>query len=128
MTFSRIFTAASVAFGLALAAPPSVALAQEAGAEAQVELTDQKVDAFALAALDVARIQEKYRPDYAAAKTDADKRALVEKVNDEMRQAVKAIDGISVEEYIEIGRAASQNEDLSKRIIARIQELGVEAQ
>lgn len=128
MIFSRTFTAVAAAVGLALAGPASVALAQEGKAQAQAELSAQKVEAFALAAFEVAQIQQKYRPEYQAAQTDAEKRALVEKVNEEMRLAVKATDGISVEEYIAIGRTASQDEDLSKKITARIQALMAEAQ
>jgi len=48
--------------------------------------------------------------------SDADKQALRQKINDEIIVAVDAVDGISIEEYVEIARAAREDDALRQRI------------
>lgn len=125
----RFRTAAAVAAAAAIAAAPigAPALAQsqggepipEAEAEAGQAFTEQKLEAYVTAALEVSAIVEEMRPDMEAAQSSGEA-AEVEEVRTQLSQrlatAVEGVEGITVDEYQRITRAARGDEDLLNRI------------
>jgi|GEM_PF-5077243 len=123
----RFRTAAAVAAAAAIAAAPigAPALAQSQGgepipeSEAGQAFTEQKLEAYVTAALEVSAIVEEMRPDMEAAQSSGEA-AEVEEVRTQLSQrlatAVEGVEGITVDEYQRITRAARGDEDLLNRI------------
>lgn len=123
----RFSTAAALAAALAVAAAPigAPALAQDAGsgteapAEAGQTFSEQKLESYVTAAMEVSAIVEEMRPDMEAAQTSGET-AQVEDVRTELSErlttAVEGVEGITVDEYQRITRAARGDEDLLNRI------------
>lgn len=103
---------------LAQAAPGTVQLAQSSeGSEAQ--FSDAKLEAFAMAALQVSKLVQQYGPKIKQAQ-DAGNQQEAQKMANEVRSkaetAIKQTDGISVQEYTQINRAAQQDKQLQQRV------------
>ena len=130
MTRLRTATTAAAAVSLALA-PLAPALAQETANDdqtqqetqmEQAQITDDKLESFLDAAIEVQTLTESYTPRVQAAESEAEQKALVEEANAQIRGAVEEVDGITIEEYIEIGEAAQSDPGLAQRITAKAQE------
>jgi len=122
-TFAGIGTALAVAF-----TPMAPALAQEAEpapapapAPAETQVSDEMLDSFVMAALNVSEIVDEYRTRIDAADTDSARQGLAEEAQAAMIAAVEQTDGITIEEYVTIGEAASADADLNERIVGRMQ-------
>ena len=124
---SRLATAAIAA--LAVAGP---AIAQDANNKSttrqdetmqeQMVLTEEKLESFVDAALDVQGVTESFAPRAEAVESDADRQALAEEANTAIRGAIEETPGITIEEYVAIGQAAQQNPELAQRITMMAQE------
>jgi hypothetical protein len=100
----------TVALALALAAPGPV------WAQAQPEFNDQQLESFVLAAIAVDEVIREWNPRIQAAENDAQAAQLRQQANSELMDVITQMDGITVEQYQEIGRAAQADPDLAARI------------
>ena len=119
MRFSKTLATATATAALALAtALPAVA--QDA------EYSDEQIEAFAEAALDVAEIRDAYAADLAAVESEEEQQALVDEGNEAMIGAIEESPNITLDEYLEIGEAAAENPKLGEQIAAMINEMSDE--
>ncbi len=95
---------------------------QEDTMQEQLTLTEDKLESFVDAALDVQGVTEDFAPRAEAAENDAERQALAEEANTAIRGAIEETPGITIEEYVAIGQAAQQNPDLAQRITMMAQE------
>jgi hypothetical protein len=116
---TRLATMTVAAF--AAVAVPLAAGAQES-APLERPFSEEKIEAFVGAALDVVQLRDSYSQRIQQAESDAERERLVQEGNAEIRSAVESAEGISLAEYSQIGRAASEDEELNARIVARIEE------
>ena len=128
MTASRLFTA--VAFGAALALAPvgmTAVMAQESAPSeppaTSSEVPDPLVESFALAAIEVAAIQESYGARFEAAEDESEREAIASEAQGEMVMAVEETEGITVQQYLMISEAAQLDADLNERIMLKLREL-----
>lgn len=124
MAFTRLPAAALTAVTLALggaALAPAPAEAQSQGAEAQ-SFSEAQLEAFAIAAIEVRTIRERYVPQIQQAGSEEDKQQLAQQAQQEMQGAVEGTSGITIADYNAIIQAASQDQQLAQRISAIIQE------
>ena len=119
MRFSKTLATATATAALALAtALPAVA--QDA------EYSDEQIEAFAEAALDVAEIRDAYAADLAAVESEEEQQALVDEGNEAMIGAIEESPNIPLDDYLEIGEAAAENPELGEQIAAMINEMSDE--
>jgi hypothetical protein len=88
------------------ATPPSAAAAS---------ISDQELKTFAVAALEVRKINDNYRPRYQSADTPAAKQQVQKEATDKMAAAV-AQKGLTVDKYNQIVRVAQADPDVAKQI------------
>jgi hypothetical protein len=98
---------------IALAAVLALTGVRLASAE---EYSDAKLQSFASAVIAVNAVVEKWRPQVEGATSDAERQQMAEQANQEMRAAVEGVDGMSVEEYQAIARAAQGDAQLMARL------------
>lgn len=116
--------ATTTAVALALtAAPMTMIAAPAAHAQATEEFTGEKIDAFAVALLEVSKVREKYNAVLQRAQDEEQQRAIIEQGNAEILGAIENTDGVSVDEYRAIATAAQEDPDLNERIMARVETL-----
>jgi Domain of unknown function (DUF4168) len=124
MPMKTSLAAAAAALALGTALP---AFAQETQAPAQSDgagaaatesaaYSDDKLQAFAEAAVEVGGIQQDATVQLQDAQDEAAQSAVVEQANADMVAVIEATDGISVPEYMEIAEAAQVDETLRSRI------------
>lgn len=116
----RHSAAALAALGLVLGAAaygPATA-GQPAGVQlAQAETySDEKLQSFAMAALDVQQIRQQYTAQIQEAESEEQRQQLAEEAREEMVSAVESAPDITIEEYNEIIEASGENPDLTQRI------------
>lgn len=104
----KVLTAAALA--LALAASGS------AWAQAQTEFSDQQLESFVVAALAVDELIREWNPRIQAAENDEQAAQLREEANAALLETITETEGMTVEEYQEIGRAAQADPELAARI------------
>lgn len=85
-------------------------------AQAQPEFNDQQLESFVVAAIGVDEVIREWNPRIQAAEDDAQAAQLREQANAELMEVITQTDGITVEQYQEIGRAAQADPDLAARI------------
>ena len=100
----------SAALALTLAASGPV------WAQAQPEFSDQQLESFVVAAIAVEEVIREWNPRIQAAQDDAHAAQLREQANAELMEVITQADGITLEQYQEIGRAAQADPDLATRI------------
>lgn len=126
MTMSKTFTMAATTCGLALApliaAAPVLAQDTDAATQAETQYSDEMLSAFVVAALDVADLRQTYQARLEAAPTPEEQQAIVDEANNEILGVVESAEGITVEEYIEIGQIAAADPALNARIIDLMQD------
>jgi Domain of unknown function (DUF4168) len=104
----KVLSAAALA--LALAASGS------AWAQAQTEFSDQQLESFVVAALAVDELIREWNPRIQAAENDAQAAQLREEANAALLETIANTDGITIEQYQEIGQAAQGDPQLAARI------------
>lgn len=85
-------------------------------AQAQPEFSDQQLESYVVAALAVDRIIRQWNPRIWALENDAQAAELRERANAESIEVITRTDGITVEQYQAIGRAARADPELAARI------------
>lgn len=111
--------AAIAALGLVLgaAAVTPASADQPAGMQlAQASYGDEKLQAFASAAVQIRQIREDYTAQIQQAESEEQRQQLAQDANAEMVGAVESAPGISVEEYNAIIEASAEDQELTKRI------------
>ena len=104
----KVLTAAALAFALAASG--------SAWAQAQTEFSDQQLESFVVAALAVDELIREWNPRIQAAENDEQAAQFREEANAALLESITETDGITVEEYQEIGRAAQADPELAARI------------
>ncbi|MFD2342899.1 DUF4168 domain-containing protein [Sinorhizobium terangae] len=84
-------------------------------------VSDQKIEAFAVAYLQVDKVRQEYSAKIEATPDQAAKEKLKNEASQQMVQAVEASQGISVEEYTSILTAAQNDPALAKKVQEKIQ-------
>lgn len=112
--------AALLGFGAVPAAAQSGSQsgAQSSGAPAITaeEIGEEKLAAFVTAAQRVQDVVAEFRPEFEAASTEEEQARVSEAINDGIVAALDATPGITTQEYVQIARAARQDEALMGRI------------
>lgn len=126
MPRTTIIASTTTAIALALATAPLAAItAQPATAQATAEYSGEDLDAFAAALMEVTTVREKYNPMLQSAESEEQQEAIVEEANAEMTAAIEGTDGMTLDSYLEIAQAASEDEALNQRIVDRLQSEGM---
>jgi Domain of unknown function (DUF4168) len=110
----KVLLTAVLAFALATSGP--------VWAQAEPQFSDQQLESFVIAALAVDQLIREWNPRIQAAEDDAEAAQLRDQATGELAAAIARTDGITVEQYQEIGRAAQADPDLKARIDAIYQE------
>lgn len=114
MTYSSPLKAAAAALALGLAATT--------GAQAQETYSDAKLEAFVTAALQVSDMRDELQAELEAAETEEARQQVVADANADIQSLIESSEGITVEEYTEIGQALGSNEELDARVGALVDE------
>ncbi|WP_039844135.1 DUF4168 domain-containing protein [Rhizobium gallicum] len=96
--------------------------AQPEGKGAAAAVSDQKIEAFAVAYLQVDQVRQEYSAKIGATQDTAAKQQLQTEASKQMVQAVEASPGISLDEYNSILTAAQNDPALVKRVQEKLQE------
>jgi len=94
----------------------ATAAAGSAWAQAQAEFTDEQLESFVVAAVAVQELIREWNPRIEGAENAEQAAELREQANTELVEAVNGTDGITLEQYQEIGEAAQSDPDLASRI------------
>jgi hypothetical protein len=101
-----------LAAGLALALTAS----GSAWAQAQTEYSDQQLESFVVAALAIDEVIREWNPRIQAAENEEQATQLREQANAALLETISKTDGITIDDYQEIGQAAQSNPELAARI------------
>ncbi|OWO95933.1 hypothetical protein B5E41_04480 [Rhizobium esperanzae] len=93
---------------------------QSGGTAAPAAVSDQKLEAFAVAYVQVDKVRQEYSAKIDATKDEAAKQKLQEEAKKQMVDTVKASNAISVEEYSSILTAAQSDPALAKKVLDKI--------
>ncbi|NKK76216.1 DUF4168 domain-containing protein [Rhizobium leguminosarum] len=93
---------------------------QPGGNGAAAPVSDQKIEAFAVAYLQVDKVRQEYSAKIGATKDEAAKQQLQEEAKKQMVDTVQASPDISVEEYSSILTAAQSDPALAKKVLEKI--------
>jgi len=125
MTIRHMPVAALTAAALSLIVINSPAFAQGA-AEPQgtqpmqgtvpAAISDQKIEAFAVAYLQVDKVRQDYAAKIGAEKDAVNKQKLQNEANQQMINAVEKSPGMSLDEYKTVITAAQTNPDVAKKV------------
>lgn len=126
-TFAAALTAMAMSFGAPLAAQDQSTAQDDTMVEpAQIaaeDVTDKQVDAFVTALVAIEDIRAQYLPKLQAEEDEAAREKLAVEANEAALQAVTDVEGLSTAEYLGIGKAASENQELTARISEQMQEV-----
>ncbi len=87
---------------------------------AAAPVSDQKIEAFAVAYLQVDKVRKEYSAKIGATKDEASKQKLQEEAKKQIVDTVEASKDISVEEYSSILTAAQSDPALAKKVLEKI--------
>jgi Domain of unknown function (DUF4168) len=104
----KTLSAAVLALALAASGP--------AWAQTQTEFTDQQLESFVVAALAVEELIRQWNPRIQGAENAEQAAQLREQASTELVDTINRTEGITVEEYQQIGQAAQGDPDLAARI------------
>src|SRR5690606_16839578 len=99
MTFRMLAAAAAASLILASGMGGSALAQQTVQAAPGLDLSEEKLERFAVAYVQVVRIGDSYRGQIEAAETEAARAAFQQEAEQAMVAAVDDMDGLSVEEY-----------------------------
>ncbi|MBX4906068.1 MULTISPECIES: DUF4168 domain-containing protein [Rhizobium] len=92
----------------------------QGGTGAAAPVSDQKLEAFAVAYVQVDKVRQEYSAKIDATKDQAAKQKLQEEAKKQMVDTVQASNDISVEEYSSILTAAQSDPALAKKVLDKI--------
>jgi len=98
--------------GGARAAASGPALAQEA----QTEFSDQQLESFVVAAIAVDEVIREWNPRIQAAENEEQAAQLREEANAALLETIAQTEGMTVEQYQEIGQALQNDPELANRV------------
>ncbi|MGH6895444.1 MAG: DUF4168 domain-containing protein [Geminicoccaceae bacterium] len=101
-------SAAVLALALAASGP--------AWAQAQAEFTDQQLESFVVAAVAVDQLIRQWNPRIQGAENEEHAAQLREQANAELVETITRTEGMTIEQYQEIGQAAQSDPALAARI------------
>ncbi|MCV9961316.1 DUF4168 domain-containing protein [Pararhizobium sp. BT-229] len=125
MTIRHMPVAALTAAALSLIVINSPAFAQQAAepqatqpmqGTAPATISDQKIEAFAVAYLQVDKVRQDYAAKIGAEKDAVNKQKLQNEANQQMINAVEKSPDMSLDEYKTIITAAQTNPDVAKKV------------
>ncbi|MFS8147694.1 hypothetical protein ATY78_13720 [Rhizobium sp. R635] len=93
---------------------------QGGGSGAAAPVSDQKLEAFAVAYVQVDKVRQEYSAKIDATKDQAAKQKLQDEAKKQMVETVQASNDISVEEYSSILTAAQSDPALAKKVLEKI--------
>ncbi|OWV75540.1 hypothetical protein ATY77_30890 [Rhizobium sp. R634] len=93
---------------------------QGGGSGAAAPVSDKKLEAFAVAYVQVDKVRQEYSAKIDATKDQAAKQKLQEEAKKEMVDTVQASKDISVEEYSSILTAAQSDPALAKKVLEKV--------
>jgi hypothetical protein len=85
-------------------------------AQAQTEFSDAKLESFVVAAIAVDQKIREWNPRIQAAQTEQEAAELREQASNDVLKTIDGTEGMSVEEYQQIGQAAQADPELATRI------------
>ena len=94
----------------------------DAAPEMAADFSDTQLEHFVDATMKMQEVRSDYIPQIEAAESDADKAELAQQAQTEMAAAVEATEGLDVQTYNEIGRAAQADQALNARLVAMLQD------
>ena len=119
----RTLTLTAAATAIAALAVTGPALAQDSTGTGSVDAPapseaypEVLLENFVTAAMEVARLRQTFAERIETAETEETRAALAADAGDEMRAAVVSTDGITLEQYQEIGALAEENDALRTRL------------
>lgn len=121
MTFKTTLTAAVLATGLTFGAAPA-AFAQTQPDGAALVQEEGKLDSFVVAALAVDEVRNTYVAQLQNVEDEAAQQSLIEEANAAIVQAVEDAEGITLEEYVAIGEAASADPEIAAQLDSMMRE------
>lgn len=89
----------------------------------QVDFTDEQLNAYSQSAMKVSKIHAEMAPQIQAAESKEQKKQIFGTMQQQMIEAVKNTEGISVSEYNMISQAARQDEKLAGQISSKIKSM-----
>jgi len=92
----------------------------QGGTGAASPVSDQKLEAFAVAYVQVDKVRQEYSAKIDATKDQASKQKLQDEAKKQMVETVQASPDISVEEYSSILTAAQSDPALAKKVLDKI--------
>jgi Domain of unknown function (DUF4168) len=104
----KVLTAAALAFALAASG--------SAWAQAQSDFSDQQLESFVVAALAIDEVIREWNPRIQAAENEQHAAQLREEANAALLETISKTEGITIDEYKEIGQAAQSDPELAARI------------
>ena len=130
MTLNKTLLSGLSALAIGFGAALGTAGAQEAAPAPQTEAPaaqapqadDAKLKSFAVAFLEVAKVNQSYQPQIEQAGSPEDQQRLRQEAGEKMVEAVNEADGITVDEYNVIIQAAQTDPELAQRINGHITE------
>ena len=99
-----------------LALALGLGLATTAFAQTQSDFSDTKLESFVVAAMAVDQKIQEWNPRIQAAQSEEEATKLREQASAEMIESIDQTEGISVDEYQQIGQAAQNDPALAARI------------
>lgn len=127
MRFSKTLASATAVAALALAggaALPVAAQSLDGGAEVETaDYSDAQLQAFAETALQVADVRDDYAQQLEMTEGEAEQQELIDEGNAAMLDVVENAQGITLDEYLEIGEAAAADPELGEQIAMMINEM-----
>ncbi|MGN7738241.1 DUF4168 domain-containing protein [Ensifer sp. 22564] len=119
LSFMIFSPASALEIAQAQETQPTQGQAEDKGAEAVI--SEQKIEAFAVAYLQVDKVRQEYSAKIEATPDAAAKKQLETEGSKKMVEAVKASPSISVEEYSAILTEAQSNPAIAKKVQAELQ-------
>ena len=112
-------------------APAQPQAESQAQAPAQMEgeaneVSNEKLDSFVAAMMEVAEVRQTYEPRLQQAETDQERQEIAEEGNSAIRDRVNEVEGITFEEFATIAGAAGTDPALGARIEERLAALQTE--
>jgi hypothetical protein len=98
------------------AAGLALAVSGSAWAQAQSEFSDQQLESFVVAAIAIDGVIREWNPRIQAAENEEQAAQLREEANAELLETISKAEGITIDEYQEIGQAAQNDPELAARI------------
>jgi len=120
LTFRKKIAPVMIAVAAALASPLAAQDVTPSEITAST-VTDAQVDAFVEALIAVEAVRADYLPQIQEQADEAGQKALIEEANTAAIEAVGDVENMTPEDYVAIGQAAQQSEDLNARIMARLE-------